>query len=81
MNEVSLLKGALEPTNEPYAVAKIAGLKICESYNRQYSTCYLTIIPTNLYGIHENFHPVNSHVIPGMMHRIHEVKMANLPEV
>jgi len=81
MKEENLLTGPLEPTNEPYAVAKIAGLKICESYNRQYSTCYLTIIPTNLYGIHENIHPVNSHVIPGMMHRIHEVKMANLPEV
>ena len=81
MKEDSLLTGALEPTNEPYAVAKIAGLKLCESYNRQYGTCYRTIIPTNLYGIHKNIHPVNSHVIPGMMHRIHEVKMANLPEV
>ena len=81
MNEVSLLKGTLEPTNEPYAVAKIAGLKICESYNRQYGTSYRTVMPTNLYGIHDNFHPKNSHVIPGMMLRIHEAKMADLPEV
>ena len=81
MNEDSFLTGTLEPTNEPYAVAKIAGLKICESYNRQYGTCYRTIIPTNLYGIYDNFHPENSHVIPGMMRRIHEAKMADLLEV
>ena len=68
----------MEPTNEPYEVAKIASLKICE---RQYGTCYRTIIPTNLYGIHDNFYPENSHVIPGMMRRIHEAKMADLPEV
>ena len=67
MKEDSLLTGALEPTNEPYAVAKIAGLKLCESYNRQYGTCCQSILPTNLYGIHDNFHPENSHVIPGMM--------------
>jgi|TARA_B100000809_G_scaffold196897_1_gene196470 GDP-L-fucose synthase len=81
MNEVSLLKGTLEPTNEPYAVAKIAGLKICESYNRQYIISYRTIMPTTLYRIHDNFHPENSHVFPGVMHRIHEAKMADLPEV
>ena len=81
MNEVSLLKGTLEPTNEPYAVAKIAGLKICESYNRQYIISYRTIMPTTLYRIHDNFHPENSHVFPGVMHRIHEAKMADLPQV
>ena len=69
MQEKSLLTGPLEPTNEPYAVAKIAGIKLCESYNRQYGTCYQTILPTNLYGIHDNFHPENSHVIPGLMRR------------
>ncbi len=81
MKEGNLLTGSLEPTNEPYAVAKIAGLKMCESYNRQYGTSYRTVMPTNLYGIHDNFHPENSHVIPGMMRRIHEAKMADLPEV
>ena len=67
MKEEYFLTGPLEPTNEPYAVAKIAGLKMCESYNRQYGTSYRTVMPTNLYGIHDNFHPENSHVIPGMM--------------
>lgn len=81
MKEENLLTGSLEPTNEPYAVAKIAGLKMCESYNRQYGRSYRTVMPTNLYGIHDNFHPENSHVIPGMMRRIHEAKMADLPEV
>ena len=81
MKEENLLTGSLEPTNEPYAVAKIAGLKMCESYNMQYGTSYRTVMPTNLYGIHDNFHPENSHVIPGMMRRIHEAKMANFPEV
>ena len=81
MNEDSLLTGTLEPTNEQHAIAKIAGFKICESYNRQYGTSYRTVMPTNLYGIHDNFHPENSHVIPGMMRRIHEAKMADLPEV
>jgi GDP-L-fucose synthase len=81
MKEENLLTGSLEPTNEPYAVAKIAGLKMCESYNMQYGTSYRTVMPTNLYGIHDNFHPENSHVIPGMMRRIHEAKMADLPEV
>jgi GDP-L-fucose synthase len=81
MKEESLLTGSLEPTNEPYAVAKIAGLKMCESYNRQYGTNYSMIMPTNLYGIHDNFHPENSHVIPGLMRRIHEAKMNENPEV
>ena len=81
MKEEYLLTGHLEPTNEPYAVSKIAGLKMCESYNRQYGTSYRTVMPANLYGIHDNFHPENSHVIPGMMRHIHEAKMADLPEV
>ncbi len=81
MKEDSLLTLPLDPTNELYAVAKIAGLKLCESYNRQYGTCYQTILPTNLYGIHDNFHPENSHVIPGMMLRIHQAKVETLPEV
>ena len=81
MKEDSILTGPLEPTNEPYAVAKIAGIKLCESYNRQYGTCYQTILPTNLYGIHDNFHPENSHVIPGLMRRIHEAKVNDIPEV
>ena len=75
------MTGTLEPTNEQYALAKIAGLKICESYNRQYVTSYRTVMPTILYRIPENFQPENSHVIPGMMRRIHEAKMADLPEV
>ena len=74
MKEDYLLTGHLEPTNEPYAISKIPGLKMCESYNRQYGTSYHTIMPTNLYGIHDNSHPGNSHVIPGMMRRIHEAK-------
>ena len=65
----------------PYVVAEIAGLKLCESYNRQYGTSYRTIMPINLYGIHDNFHLGNSHVINGMMRRIHEAKMADFPEV
>ena len=81
MKEESILTGALEPTNEPYAVAKIAGLKLCESYNRQYGTVFQTLLPTNLYGIYDNFHPENSHVIPGLMNRIHEAKAEDLPEV
>ena len=81
MKEEYLLTGHLEPTNEPNAVSKIVGLKMCESYNRQYGTSYHTIMPTNLYGIHDNSHPGNSHVIPGMMRRIHEAKEESLPEV
>lgn len=74
MKESELLTGALESTNEPYAVAKIAGIKLCESYNRQYGTDYRSIMPTNLYGPQDNFHPDNSHVIPALMRRIHEAK-------
>ncbi|AWB50568.1 GDP-fucose synthetase (plasmid) [Gemmobacter aquarius] len=72
MAESELLTGLLEPTNEPYAIAKIAGIKLCESYNRQYGTDYRSIMPTNLYGPGDNFHPENSHVIPAMMRRFHE---------
>lgn len=79
--ESSLLQGALEPTNEPYAIAKIAGIKLCESYNRQYGTDYRSVMPTNLYGINDNFHPENSHVVPALLRRFHEAKMQNLPSV
>jgi GDP-L-fucose synthase len=72
MREDALLTGVLEPTNEPYAVAKIAGIKLCESYNRQYGTDYRSVMPTNLYGHGDNFHPENSHVLPAMIRRFHE---------
>jgi GDP-L-fucose synthase len=72
MREDTLLTGTLEPTNEPYAVAKIAGIKLCESYNRQYGRDYRSVMPTNLYGPNDNFHPDNSHVIPAMMRRFDE---------
>ncbi|WNC71174.1 GDP-L-fucose synthase [Thalassotalea psychrophila] len=75
MVEEELLKGYLEPTNEPYAIAKIAGIKLCESYNRQYGVDYRSVMPTNLYGENDNFHPENSHVIPAMMRRFHEAKL------
>ena len=75
MCEEELLKGYLEPTNEPYAIAKIAGIKLCESYNRQYDVDYRSVMPTNLYGENDNFHPENSHVIPAMMQRFHEAKL------
>ena len=81
MTEKSLLTGTLEETNEPYAIAKIAGIKLCESYNRQYGRDYRSVMPTNLYGPHDNFHPNNSHVIPGLIRRIHEAKQNNLQEV
>ncbi|HAG74523.1 MAG TPA: GDP-fucose synthetase [Thauera sp.] len=81
MKEEALLTGLLEPTNEPYAIAKIAGIKLCESYNRQYGRDYRSAMPTNLYGPGDNFHPENSHVIPALMRRIHEAKLANAPEV
>lgn len=77
MSESSLLTGTLEPTNEPYAVAKIAGIKLCESYNRQYGRDYRSVMPTNLYGQNDNFHPENSHVIPALIRRFHEAKLAN----
>jgi GDP-L-fucose synthase len=75
MKEAALLNGYLEPTNEPYAVAKIAGIKLCESYNRQYGVDYRSVMPTNLYGENDNFHPEKSHVIPAMMRRFHEAKL------
>lgn len=81
MNESALLMGILEPTNEPYAIAKIAGIKLCESYNRQYGRDYRSVMPTNLYGINDNFHPENSHVIPALMRRFHEAKESGAPEV
>jgi len=81
MREDALLTGVLEPTNEPYALAKIAGIKLCESYNRQYGTDYRSVMPTNLYGKGDNFHPENSHVIPAVMRRIHEAKERGDTEV
>lgn len=72
MKEEALLTGTLEPTNEPYAIAKIAGIKLCESYNRQYGRDYRSVMPTNLYGPNDNFHPENSHVIPALLRRFHE---------
>jgi GDP-L-fucose synthase len=85
MSEDALLTGKLEPTNEPYAIAKIAGIKMCESYNRQYGAThgidYRSVMPTNLYGPGDNYHPENSHVIPALIRRFHEAKIANSPEV
>jgi GDP-L-fucose synthase len=81
MTEKALLTGVLEPTNEPYAIAKIAGIKLCESYNRQYGANYRSVMPTNLYGENDNFHPENSHVIPAMMRRFHEAKVNGDKEV
>ena len=81
MTEDALLTGPLEPTNEPYALAKIAGIKLCESYNRQYGTDFRSVMPTNLYGPGDNFHPENSHVLPGLLRRIHEAQQAGAGEV
>lgn len=81
MVEGCLLDGHLESTNEPYAIAKIAGIKLCESYNRQYGVDYRSVMPTNLYGENDNFHPDNSHVIPAMMRRFHEAKLHGDKEV
>ena len=85
MSEDALLTGKLEPTNEPYAIAKIAGIKMCESYNRQYGDShgidYRSVMPTNLYGPGDNYHPENSHVIPALIRRFHEAKAGNAPEV
>ena len=81
MNEDALLTGTLEPTNEPYAIAKIAGIKLCESYNRQYAVDYRSVMPTNLYGPGDNYHPENSHVIPGLIRRFHEAKISCAPNV
>jgi GDP-L-fucose synthase len=85
MKEEELLTGKLEPTNEPYAIAKIAGIKMCESYNRQYGNShgidYRCVMPTNLYGPGDNYHPENSHVVPGLIRRFHEAKVNNLKSV
>jgi len=76
MREEDLLTGILEPTNEPYAIAKIAGIKMCEAYNRQYGTCYRSVMPTNLYGPGDNYHLENSHVIPAMIRKYHLARLA-----
>ena len=81
MREDALLTDMLEPNNEPYALAKILGIKLCESYNRQHDTDFRSVMPTNLYGINDNFHPENSHVIPGLMRRFYEAKMNNDSQV
>ncbi|MBE7438129.1 MAG: GDP-L-fucose synthase [Spirochaetales bacterium] len=81
MSEDQLLAGKLEPTNEPYAIAKIAGIIMCQSYNRQYGTRFVSVMPTNLYGPGDNYHPENSHVLPGLLRRFHEAKLSRLPEV
>jgi len=81
ISENELLKGYLEPTNEPYAIAKIAGIKMCESYNRQYGTDYRSVMPTNLYGPGDNYHKHNSHVIPALIRKFHDAKRVNAPEV
>lgn len=81
MAEGALLTGPLEPTNEPYAIAKIAGIKLCESYNRQHGTDYRSVMPTNLYGPGDNFHPDNSHVMPALIRRFHEAAQAGADEV
>tara|TARA_B100000963_G_scaffold326034_1_gene312745 strand:+ start:946 stop:1902 length:957 start_codon:yes stop_codon:yes gene_type:complete len=81
MREGTLLSGILEPTNEPYAIAKIAGIKMCESYNRQYGRDYRSVMPTNLYGPGDNYHPENSHVVPALIRRLHEAKEKNLNKV
>ena len=81
MREDALLTGVLEPTNEPYAIAKIAGIKMCESYNRQYGRDYRSVMPTNLYGPHDNFHPENAHVIPALLRRFHKAVAQNATEI
>ena len=81
MAEDALLSGTLEPTNEPYAIAKIAGIKMCESYNRQHGRDYRSVMPTNLYGPGDNYHPEDSHVIPALLRRFHEAKLSGAPEV
>ena len=81
MKEEALLSNKLEPTNEPYALSKILGIKLCESYNRQHGTDFRSVMPTNLYGINDNFDPDNSHVIPGLIQRFHKAKINNEKEV
>lgn len=81
MKEEHLLTGPLEPTNEPYAIAKIAGIKMCESYNREYGTRFMAVMPTNLYGPNDNFDLENSHVLPALIRKFHEAKVSNAPSV
>jgi GDP-L-fucose synthase len=81
MTESALMTGELEPTNAPYALAKIAGIVMCQSYNRQYGTSFISVMPTNLYGPNDNYHPENSHVLPGLIRRFHEAKIKNAPTV
>lgn len=81
MKEEHLLTGILEPTNEPYAIAKIAGLKMCDAYRAQYGCNFISVMPTNLYGVNDNYHPENSHVLPALIRRFHEAKVNNLSEV
>ena len=81
LKEDSLLTGLLEPTNEPYAIAKIAGIKMCEAYRAQYGCNFISVMPTNLYGINDNYHPENSHVLPALIRRFHEAKKQQLPDV
>lgn len=81
MREDALLQGPLEPTNEAYAVAKIAGLKLCQYFRKQHGVCFHSAMPTNLYGTGDNYHPENSHVLPALIRRFHEAKLANAPEV
>lgn len=81
MPEDCLLSSKLEPTNEPYAVAKIAGIIMCQSYNKQYKTNFISVMPTNLYGVNDNYHPLNSHVLPALIRRFHEAKENKVPKV
>jgi GDP-L-fucose synthase len=81
IKETELLQGPLEPTNEPYALAKIAGIKLCESYNRQYGTDYRSVMPTNLYGPGDNYHPQNSHVIPALLGRFHQARLSGAASI
>jgi len=81
LKEEYLLTGLLEPTNEPYAIAKIAGIKMCDAYRAQYGCNFISVMPTNLYGYNDNYHPQNSHVLPALIRRFHEAKEQNLPEV
>ena len=81
VKEESLLTGMLEPTNDAYAIAKIAGIKMCQSYKKQYGCDYISVMPCNLYGVNDNFHPTNSHVLPALIRRFHEAKINNLQEV
>lgn len=81
LQETSLLSGPLEPTNEPYAIAKIAGIKLCEAYRDQYGCNFISVMPTNLYGIGDNYHPENSHVLPALIRRFHEAKVTKAEEV